>query len=129
MAELLHHLAAVYDVVVVGGGPAGLSAALVLGRCRRRVLVCDSGRPRNAASTALHGYLTRDGTAPLELLRLGREELKRYGIELRTVEVTEVARVEDAFELTMADAARVRSRSVLLATGVRQICCPLGATA
>jgi thioredoxin reductase len=119
VAELLHTHAAVYDVVVVGGGPAGLSAALVLGRCRRHVLVCDSGTPRNAASTALHGYLTRDGTAPLELLRLGREELEPYGIEFRNIEVTEVARVEDAFELTLGDGGRVRSRSVLLATGVR----------
>ena len=119
MADLLHSSARVYDVVVVGGGPAGLSAALVLGRCRRRVLVCDSGTPRNAASTALHGYLTRDGTAPLELLRLGREELEPYGIEFRRVEITDVAHVEEAFELTLAGGARVRSRSVLLATGVR----------
>jgi len=67
-----------YDVIIVGAGPAGLSAALVLGRCRRRVLVCDSGRPRNAASQALHGYLTRDGIAPAELLRIGRDQLRQY---------------------------------------------------
>ena len=61
-----------YDVVIAGGGPAGLSAALVLGRCRRRVLLCDNGHPRNEAAAALHGYLTRDGITPAEFLRLGR---------------------------------------------------------
>ena len=63
-----------YDVIIVGGGPAGLSAALVLGRCRRRVLLVDDGDPRNARSHGVRGYLTRDGVLPLELLRLGREE-------------------------------------------------------
>ena len=57
-----------YDVIIVGAGPAGLSAALILGRCRRSVLICDTGKPRNAASHALHGYLTRDGTPPREFL-------------------------------------------------------------
>ena len=64
-----------YDVIIVGGGPAGLSAALILGRCRRSVLICDTGRPRNAASHALNGYLTRDGTPPREFLDIGRREL------------------------------------------------------
>ena len=63
-----------FDVVVVGGGPAGLSAALMLGRCRRRVLVCDAGQPRNRHAQALHGYLTRDGVSPLAFNALGREE-------------------------------------------------------
>ncbi len=69
-----------FDVIIVGAGPAGLSAALILGRCRRCVLVCDTGQHRNAASQALHGFLTRDGIAPDELLRLGREQLGRYSV-------------------------------------------------
>jgi thioredoxin reductase len=108
-----------YDVVIVGGGPAGLSAALLLGRCRRRVLVCDSGNPRNASSTALHGYLTRDGTAPLDLLRLGRDELTQYGVELRDVVVSNVDRSGDAFDVTLGESEIVNAHAVLLATGVR----------
>ena len=67
-----------FDVVIVGAGPAGLSAALILGRCRRTVLICDTGRPRNAASLALHGYLTRDGVPPGEELAL---ELRVGGVD------------------------------------------------
>src|SRR3954465_13761981 len=78
---------ALHDVLIVGGGPAGLSAALVLGRCRRRVLVVDAGRPRNAAARAMHGYLSRDGINPRERLRLGREEIARYGVEFLDAEV------------------------------------------
>ena len=109
-----------WDVVIVGAGPAGLSAALILGRCRRTVLVCDTGRPRNAASQALHGYLTRDGIDPADFLEMGRRELARYEtVELRHVEVTEATCREDKrFDVTLADGTVVQSRKLLLATGV-----------
>lgn len=110
---------AVFDAVIVGAGPAGLSAALLLGRCRRRVLVCDEGRPRNAASRALHGFLTRDGIPPAELLRLGRVQLEPYTtVESRSVTVTDVKRVDDGFEVTLSDGTSVATRKLLLATGV-----------
>ena len=122
MADLLHDSAEMYDVVIVGGGPAGLSAALMLGRCRRRVLVCDNGQPRNARSRALHGYLTRDGVAPLDLLRLGREELAEYAVGIRHVEVNGIDLRNEAFDVTLAGGERVRAQLVLIATGVRDDC-------
>ena len=106
--------------MIVGAGPAGMSAALVLGRCRRSVLVCDTGNPRNAASHALHGYLTRDGIDPKEFRTIGRGELERYDtVELRSVGVTAAQCKPDArFEVTLADHQIVRSRKLLIATGV-----------
>jgi thioredoxin reductase len=108
----------VYDVVVVGGGPAGLSAALMLGRCRRRVLVCDLGEPRNRRSRALHGYLTRDGIAPPEFNELGRRELSQYGIEVRCVGVTGAELATDHYRVALADGTEEQSRFLLIATGV-----------
>jgi len=109
-----------YDAIIVGAGPAGLSAALILGRCRRRVLVCDAGHPRNEASHSLHGFLSRDGIAPAELLRLGREQLAAYAsVHLREVEVTHVRRIAESFEVDLADGTRALARKLLLATGVR----------
>jgi thioredoxin reductase len=109
----------ILDVVIVGAGPAGLSAALILGRCRRRVVVFDAGHPRNQASHALHGYLTRDGIEPAELRRIGREQLRQYEtIELISAEVTAAKRVADGFEVTVDDHRKVYSRKLLLTTGV-----------
>lgn len=122
-----------YDVLIVGGGPAGLSAALVLGRCRRRVLVVDSGQPRNAAARAMHGYLSRDGIRPRELLQLGRAEVERYGVEVLDAEVDsarglsagEATGCRALFEVVTGDNRRFRSRKLLLATGVRDILPPI----
>jgi thioredoxin reductase len=109
-----------YDVIIVGAGPAGLSAALILGRCRRRVLVCDSGRPRNAASHAMHGFLTRDGVNPHEFLRLSREQLRQYEtVTIRNCEVTAaICRTDARFEVTIENEERLTGRKLLIATGV-----------
>ena len=109
-----------WDAIVVGGGPAGLSAALVLGRCRRRVLVCDAGEPRNRHSHQLHAYLTRDGVPPAEFLDMARAGLSAYpGVEIRRCTVAGAERADRQFVLRLADGTRARSRKLLLATGVR----------
>ena len=107
-----------FDVVVVGGGPAGLSAAMVLGRCRFRVLVIDAGRGRNHAAPGVHGFLGSDGVLPDQLRRRGAREARRYGVALRRGEVTAVARRGDGFRLTLARGAPLTCRRLLLATGV-----------
>lgn len=108
-----------YDVIIVGGGPAGLSAALVLGRCRRRVLVCDKGEPRNAAARRMHGFLTRDGTPPIEFLRMAREELKEYPtVEWRECEVVAVEPGDKRFCARIQGGDVAHARILLLATGM-----------
>ena len=107
------------DVAIVGGGPAGLSAALMLGRCLRRVVIVDAGEQRNRKAHAIHGYLTRDGTSPTELLRAAETDLLRYPtVTLRSGIVTGVTGARGAFEVRTADGAAIFARRILLATGV-----------
>lgn len=108
-----------FDVIIVGAGPAGLSAGLILGRCRRRVLVLDTNEPRNYASRAMHGFLSRDGVHPQELRRLGREQLRHYDtVKLAMKRATRARCLPYGFELTVEGGQRIRCRKLLIATGV-----------
>lgn len=104
-----------YDVMVVGAGAAGLNAALVLGRARRRVAVVDSGEPRNAPAAHMHGYLSRDGMPPRDLLAAGRAEVAGYGVELVD---DRVEGIEPGFFVRLAGGRVLRSRRILVATGL-----------
>ncbi len=107
------------DVAVVGAGAAGLSAALILGRSRRRVLVLDGEEPRNAPSAGVHGFFTRDGTHPGELLEIGRRQLEPYGgVEYRAERATGVSGSDGAFEVALEDGETVSARKIMLDTGV-----------
>jgi thioredoxin reductase len=117
-----------FDVIVVGGGPAGLSAALVLARSRRRIVVFDNGQPRNAAARALHGYLGHDGISPAELLAIGRREIASYGAEYVHEKVVQASCIADAerrfktgFRVRTAGGRTDEGRKLLIATGVRDV--------
>ena len=105
-----------YDVVVVGGGAAGLSAALVLVRARRAVAVVDAGAPRNASAAHMHGFLARDGMSPRDLLAAGRSEATGYGGHLLD---DTVVGVEPGFHVRLASGSSLRARRILVATGLR----------
>ena len=110
--------AKVYDVVVVGGGAAGLSAALVLGRARRRVAVVDAGAPRNAPAAHMQGFLSRDGMPPADLLAAGRSEVDRYGVELVD---GQVVGIDAGFFVWLAGGRVLRARRILITTGVHDV--------
>src|SRR4051812_22172856 len=108
------------DVVVVGGGAAGLSAALVLGRARRSVLLIDAGSPRNAPAAHMHGFLSRDGFPPAELLAVARSEVTGYGAQVVTGTVRDVELIgATGFSLSLSEGQHVTARRLLVASGLR----------
>jgi thioredoxin reductase len=107
-----------YETLIVGGGPAGLSAALVLGRACRSAIVCDDGRPRNAAAEHMHGFLSRDGTPPDELLQIAREDLQQYSnVAFVKTQVQSIAMADGVFNAEASDGKTYTAQRVLLATG------------
>jgi len=108
----------IYDVVIVGGGPGGLSAALALGRARKRVLLCDAGPRRNEAATQIHNFVTRDGTAPDDFRRIGREQLAAYrNVTVQDVGVEAITGSLGAFQVSLASGV-VEARRIVLCTGM-----------
>ena len=111
----------VVDCAIIGGGPAGLNAALVLGRARRSVLVFDDNQPRNAVTHESHGFLTRDGVAPGEFRELGRREIGKYpSVALWQARITSVSSQEGVFALVGDDGAAAQAHTIILATGLRE---------
>lgn len=111
---------AVYDCIIIGGGPAGLTCAIFLGRYRRRVLVIDEGKPRNYASRGIHGFLGQHGIKPGELLRKGRAEAEEVGVEFNETRAEKIERNGEAFEVTTGRGI-TRGRRIVLAYGVRDL--------
>jgi thioredoxin reductase len=107
-----------YDVIVIGGGPAGLSGAVALSRALRSVLVIDAGEPRNAPADGIHNYLTRDDIAPADFRAAGQTEVRHYGGEIVDGRVTGAAREGDLLTVTLADGRTYAARRLLVTTGL-----------
>jgi thioredoxin reductase len=115
----MHDDQRLFDVIIIGGGPAGLSAALILGRSLRNIIVFDTGKPRNMKSEAMHGFISRDGTNPIEFLRLCKEELKKYSVELVEALIVKAHRFDTTgFEVQDSNGNSYYSRKILIATGL-----------
>ncbi|EOS56129.1 NAD(P)/FAD-dependent oxidoreductase [Paenibacillus barengoltzii] len=111
-----------YDCAIIGGGPAGLNAALVLGRARRSVALFDNSQPRNAVTHASHGFITRDGVTPAEFRRIAYEEVLGYpSVELLPWEVTEIHRNDHRFVAVASTGKQIEARKLLITTGLREI--------
>lgn len=110
------------DCAVIGGGPAGLSASLVLGRSRKKTVLFDDNRPRNAVTSEAHGFITRDGINPQELKRIAQEELSNYpAVRIEKQRVQSIVKEKDRFRLSTEDGEVYRAKKVILATGFKEI--------
>lgn len=110
-----------YDSIIIGGGPAGLSAALVLGRARRKAILFDNNQPRNAVTQETHGYLTRDGIDPLEFRRISHHEIAQYpSIAFRQQRIVDVHNKGEIFEVVVDDGTAVFAKTVIIATGLKE---------
>lgn len=115
-----------FDVIIIGGGPAGLSATLVLGRALRHTLLLDNALPRNRFAGHSHGFFTRDGAPPLDLLDEGRRQLQPYEtVSALAMEAVQIQKSEDGFTVTLADGSVLHSRALVLATGLRDVLPPI----
>jgi thioredoxin reductase len=110
-----------YDVIVIGGGPAGLSGAVALARALRSILMVDAGEPRNAPASGIHNYLTRDGMTPAEFAAAGRAEVRRFGGEVIDDRVVSARKEGDVFEVTLAGGGVRRARRLLVTTGLSDV--------
>src|SRR5688572_22011233 len=109
-----------YDAIIVGGGPAGLNAAVVLGRCRRKIIVFDSGTQRNKKAQGIHNYLTRDDILPESFLDVARKELKKYNVPIRKSLIKTARKLDNGdFQVTSQNGQTFRSRKLLIATGLK----------
>ena len=116
----------IVDCAIIGGGPAGLNAALVLGRARRRVLVFDDNHPRNAVTQASHGFVTRDGVTPHEFRAMAHQELRKYpSVNMQPVRVTAIRHADDAFAIIAEQGDVFSAKTVLLAIGLKEILPPI----
>ncbi len=115
-----------YDVIIIGGGPAGLSAATTLGRSRRPTVLCDAGGGRNRTVRRSHGFLTQDGLPPHDLRRLAREQLARYdAVTIQDQPVISVRQRDNSFEVHLADGDSAYARRMLIATGIVDVLPPV----
>ncbi len=112
----------VIDCAIIGGGPAGLTAALVLGRAKRNVVMFDDNQPRNAITEESHGFLTRDGVKPDEFREISHQEISKYpSVEIRQSRITDVSKSEDSFTLPENNDTVLQAKTVILATGLKEI--------